>query len=908
MDVVALAHQKGLIHRNLHPRHVLITQKEGVKLRGFGFLPLVSWSRPAIIRENHGYGAPELFTGAAPSPASDTYALGAMLYRCLTGRLPLGSVPVPSSLAQGVDLRVDGLLAAAMHPDPDKRPDPKTLRTEIATILTTPHRATAAPAPAKPEPAKAAEPAGPVKIVEPDDPNDLDAWTWILERKPAHLPAREAVARIERESRSAQRWDRVADVLGVRARLSQAESERIVLLRELADICEKQLGAPGNALEALLQLVDTVSVAAQVPLVDELLRLGGVTGRWAAVAEKLRAVGRRVPGLPDQLRILARAAKLYVEEVGDLDKAISVYEDALDLEPENLELQRAALVAYRKGDRQAELATGLLTVAELETGPARHEALLEAAAILGELGEHDGALEAVEHVRSEDPQNPRALAASERWARELERFDVLVQVLPARAELSLDDAEAKALRKEAASIMREKLSDEAGAITEYRRLIERDRNDVETAEALASLLRPRILGDTGEAASAREGLIDALSVLTEIVEDIGRRAELLAEAAALLDREADGAERAADCRERIVASMPVDHALVTGAVGGLARHYRSQGNHQALADLLERRAKLTALRDADRIEAYRQLRDLAEGPLADPQREREALEALVELEPSVVRWRDLLIERLRDANEHDRVEQLLRDRITSSEQPQERAAMLVAVARMRERAGELDEAEARVREAVALDGSSSAAWSLLREILEHRGRPLEALEARVRAAQTSTDAREKVRELFAAAKMWVDVNKPERALPLIREVVEIDPHHQGATGMLVERLVERGDLAEAWPHAERWVTQTRASTPDDRELNAHVHALAGRCALAVHDKESARTLLRDAKQFDPRNREVGRALADLEARVGQLGRRAQGLPGPRDPRRRRPRRTHAVRAVSAHGSGAARHG
>src|SRR5262245_17925816 len=147
--------------------------------------------------------------------------------------------------------------------------------------------------------------------------------------------------------------------------------------------------------------------------------------------------------------------------------------------------------------------------------------------------------------------------------------------------------------------------------------------------------------------------------------------------------------------------------------------------------------------------------------------------------------------------------------------------MLVTVARMRERAGELDDAEARVREAVTLDPSSSAGWTLLREILEQRGRSLEALEARERAAQTSSDPREKVRELFAAAKTWVEtINKPERALPLIRQVVELDPHHQGATGMFVERLVERGELAEAWPHAERWVTQTRASTPDDRELNA----------------------------------------------------------------------------------------
>lgn len=864
MEVVALAHAKGLVHRNLHPRHVLMTQ-EGAKLRGFGFLPLVSWARPAIIRENHGYGAPELFAGAAPSPASDTYALGALLYRCLTGRLPLGSVPAPSTIVDGIDLRVDELLARAMHPDPDKRPDPKALRTEIATILTTPHKFDQVPVKApEPKPAEAA-PGGPVKITEPDDPNDLDAWTWILERKPTHLPAREAIARIERESRDANRWDRVADVLGVRVKLSQAESEKIVLLRELAEICETKLGAPSHALDAVAQLIDSVSVSAQVPLADELLRLGEVTGRWAAVAEKLGSVGRRVPGADDQLRLLGRAAQIYVAQVGDLDKAIAIYEAALDLEPENLPLQRAALVAYRKADRPAELATGLLTIAELETGPARHEALLEAADILGELGEHDGALEAVEHVRAEDPSNMRALAACERWARELERWDVLAKVLPIRAEHSMDDDEASALRKETATILRERLNDETGAIAEYRRVIERDRRDRETAEALVELLRPRIVGNSGEAVSAREGLIDALGVLTEIIEDTGRRAEMLAEAAALLDREADGAERAADCRERIVATMPIDHALVLDAVAGLVRHYRSQNAHEQLAELLERRAKIDALAPALRIEAWRGVQELAAGPLDDPERERAALEALVELEPSVARWRDLLIERLRDANEHDRVEQLLRDRIADAEAPSDRAAMLVTVARMREQAGELDDAEARVREALALDEQNSAGWTLLREILEQRGRPLEALDAQIRAAQTTADMREKVRGLFAAAKTLIDtINKPERAMPLLRELVDIDPHHQDATGMLVERLVERGDWAEAWPHAERWVTQIRASHPDDRELNAHVHALAGRCALAVHDKDAARVLLRDAKNFDPRNRDVGRALADLE--------------------------------------------
>ncbi len=108
------------------------------------------------------------------------------------------------------------------------------------------------------------------------------------------------------------------------------------------------------------------------------------------------------------------------------------------------------------------------------------------------------------------------------------------------------------------------------------------------------------------------------------------------------------------------------------------------------------------------------------------------------------------------------------------------------------------------------------------------------------------------------------LGKPERGLPLLRELVAIDPHHEGATGKLVELLVDRDELGAAWPHAERWVEQVRVSGAEDRELLGHVHALAGRCALAVHDKDRARELLRDAKNYDPRNRDVARAVADLE--------------------------------------------
>lgn len=787
---------------------------------------------------------------------------------------------LPSDLRDFAELvtnlrgQLDELLAKVQDESAEPKPDPAQLRIELAAILNA-----ALPA----AELEAAEPAArelskPNKIAEPSDPDDLEGWTFLLEHKPSHMPAREAITRIERESRASERWDRVADVLAVRARLTQVEGEKIMLLRELAEIYERRLAAPVNALEAYLGLIDTVSPSMQLPLVDELVRLGQLTGRWAAVADRLLVVGKRLTKQADRVRVLASAGKIYVEELGALPQARAAYEAAIELEPENLVLQRAMLAVQRKAEDPAEVATTLLTIAELEAGEARREALLEAAELLDRLEEHEGALEAAEHVRAEESDNPRALAVLERCARTLERWPLLASVLAARADATLDPREAAALRREAAKLLLDQ-GDEAGAITQYRRLIERDRSDRDTAKALAGLLRAK-LANEAEALSAREGLIDALSVLAETSDDAGERAELLTESAALLDREPDGGERAADCRERIIDSLPVDHPRVTEAVSGLLRWYRAQEEWDRLADLLERRAKAEVLERSLRISHWRELWELQRSgvTMPDEARERRALEQLAALEPDNARWRDLLISGLMEQGDQTRAEALLHERIQQAETPTERAAMLVSVARMRERAGEPDKAEERVRQALELDDRLASAWELLAELLEQRDRPIEALEARVKAAENADISAAKTAGLFAAAQTWItQLERADKGLPLLEQVVEIDQHHAQATALLVDTLVARGELERAWPHAERRVAHVRARDPEDRPANALALAIAGRCALAVHasqpesghrSREQARELLRRAKELDPRNREVTRALAELELESG----------------------------------------
>jgi predicted Ser/Thr protein kinase len=90
-EALAALHGAGRIHRDIKPSNVLVTREGRVVVLDFG----VALDESALIsRADDGltgtalYMAPEQVVGERVGPAADWYAVGAMLYRALTGRLP----------------------------------------------------------------------------------------------------------------------------------------------------------------------------------------------------------------------------------------------------------------------------------------------------------------------------------------------------------------------------------------------------------------------------------------------------------------------------------------------------------------------------------------------------------------------------------------------------------------------------------------------------------------------------------------------------------------------------------------------------------------------------------------------------------------------------------------------------
>jgi eukaryotic-like serine/threonine-protein kinase len=90
------AHQASILHRDLRPANVLVSESGVVKVADFGTSRLLEKSHATTVIGSPPYMAPEQFQGRAVL-ASDIYSVGVMLYQMLTGTLPYFS-PNPAQI------------------------------------------------------------------------------------------------------------------------------------------------------------------------------------------------------------------------------------------------------------------------------------------------------------------------------------------------------------------------------------------------------------------------------------------------------------------------------------------------------------------------------------------------------------------------------------------------------------------------------------------------------------------------------------------------------------------------------------------------------------------------------------------------------------------------------------------
>jgi serine/threonine protein kinase len=138
-DGLAFAHAHGLVHRDVKPQNVLLTEDGRAKVTDFGIARSIDVQREltqtGTVLGTSDYISPEQARGGPVDECSDIYSLGAVLYELLTGEVPYPgdnfvsvavrhlNEPPPSVLSErpNVSPRLDAAVRRAMAKDPHDR-------------------------------------------------------------------------------------------------------------------------------------------------------------------------------------------------------------------------------------------------------------------------------------------------------------------------------------------------------------------------------------------------------------------------------------------------------------------------------------------------------------------------------------------------------------------------------------------------------------------------------------------------------------------------------------------------------------------------------------------------------------------------------------------------------------------
>ncbi|OBI01158.1 protein kinase domain-containing protein, partial [Mycobacterium scrofulaceum] len=149
---LAAAHRSGLVHRDVKPENVLISDDGEVKIADFGLVRAVAAAgitSTSVILGTAAYLSPEQARDGDASPRSDVYAAGILTYELLTGRTPFTGdsplsiayqrldtdVPPPSAAIDGVPPQFDEFVRRATARNPaDRYADAIEMGAELEAI------------------------------------------------------------------------------------------------------------------------------------------------------------------------------------------------------------------------------------------------------------------------------------------------------------------------------------------------------------------------------------------------------------------------------------------------------------------------------------------------------------------------------------------------------------------------------------------------------------------------------------------------------------------------------------------------------------------------------------------------------------------------------------------------------
>ncbi len=650
------------------------------------------------------------------------------------------------------------------------------------------------------------------------------SYERILSTNPNDARAAQALIPLYEED---EKWARLPPLYDVLYEQTESEEDRFILLERLVEVTGSRLSDRRAAVRYARKAYDLMPHSS--PALQLLEQASQAAGNWESFVEAIEARLASGPAAPaseppadegkkkrkrrrssapppagpgpdpaERRALEIKLARIYAEELGRADEAVSSYKRLLEQDPSDVEAASALEAILRREDRRDELRWLLdLRVTHTVSDDDRVRVLRDWAALEEDVFESEEQAAALyRRVLELDPVDAVALGALPRLLLSLGNAEAAAEVIE-RDRDRLEGAERADREVALADLCLNRLDRPQDALDAAVRALDLNGIDIRAMQVLEKLVEvpatraqaAQVLatayGTSGEARREAE----SLAVLLETTSETGDRLDLFVRLADVHEKKLGSAGAALDVVLKAVLEYPDRLDLWDRAEALAVAAGRPTDLSETFREVL--RGELSS--DIQRELCERAAR-LHEDKLGDPIGATPYLEKVLELdagnEGAFTRLKDILT----SAERWSELEALYGRAAGATEDEQRRADMLIEVALICEEIIDAPDKAIRYYEDIAeIDPSHDGAVSALDRLYAARERYEDLANLLERRLDTATDEQLAELRLRLARIQLQQLHQPDKALVHVEDVLRERPNDYGARE-LAESLLEIGSV------------------------------------------------------------------------------------------------------------------
>jgi tetratricopeptide (TPR) repeat protein len=772
--------------------------------------------------------SPEQIRGADPSPLSDAYSLGALMYELLTGKPlfegdtldfafgHLKKTPAPpSSVAPRgwVSPELDKLVLSLLAKAPEERLTVALLLEQLENFVFS-------------------------RRSDEIAASDVDALEKKLLGEPTNI---EAASALEAAVGRGANPEQIAAALELAA--SMIDDEELVehqkrLLLRAARLFESRRETLGKAESVYQELLgkdpkDPVVLAG----LDEVLRR---QNKFESLVESWLGRAEAAEGATERARAMAEIGRIYMRDLSDLDQASVALTQAFCDSPSEeyaVDLERAA------GTTEARWTEALTAIGEASQDaelPAESRVLLMSRAgawYRSKLSRPDLAVPYFQAVLALEPAHEGALSGLTDIYRRAQQWQELGMILNHRANAAPTPGTARDLRSEMAELLEQKLGDLPGARAIYEQVLAEDATHAKANEGLT-----RILDKAGDFSALVLHLERRMSA-----ESPTDKVKSLCKMGDLYDSRLSNSDAALEHYKKALSFDPQS----LDALRGIETILTKTNKYRELVENLEQQLGVSAT-GRQKVQLLERMAAIYEEEFLDPKSAAEALEKVRALDPARTSALAALSRHYRVLGRWEDVSAMLERQVGMTENNEEKAQLAASWGRLlAEQLSAPERAISAYEIALEANPTHAGALEAVAKLREQTGDATRAVEAILSLADKADSATARSEHFLRAARLVESRGNRDQAIEYYRTALELHPEERSIASALRAAYVARGDIRAALELLEQEMDATDTDRGQAR--------LAGEAARIIFEKlkdapraeaMAERALRSDASNFD----------------------------------------------------------